>query len=98
MANFVERAVIPSHGEDENCQSPSFKSLIFTTFRGLPLTFHEAERKVILEALKAASGQISGHGGAAGRLGLTRTTLQNKTRRLGICKRDYQTNRLDNLF
>ena len=48
---------------------------------------------VILEALKAASGQISGHGGAAERLGLKRTTLQNKMRRLGICKGDYQTHR-----
>jgi len=56
-------------------------------------TFHEAERKVILEALKAASGQISGHGGAAERLGLKRTTLQNKMRRLGINKGDYQQNR-----
>jgi formate hydrogenlyase transcriptional activator len=56
-------------------------------------TFHEAERKVILEALNAASGQISGHGGAAERLGLKRTTLQNKMRRLGICKGDYQTRR-----
>ena len=56
-------------------------------------TFHEAERKVILEALKAASGQISGHGGAAERLGLKRTTLQNKMRRLGIAKSDYHPRR-----
>jgi DNA-directed RNA polymerase specialized sigma24 family protein len=48
--------------------------------------FHEAEQKVIIEALKAASGRISGHGGAAERLGLKRTTLQNKMRRLGISK------------
>jgi formate hydrogenlyase transcriptional activator len=57
-------------------------------------TFHEAERKVVLErALKAASGQISGHGGVAERLGLKRTTLQNKMRRLGIAKGDYHPHR-----
>lgn len=33
------------------------------------------------------------HGGAAERLGLKRTTLQNKMRRLGIGKGDYQTHR-----
>jgi formate hydrogenlyase transcriptional activator len=43
--------------------------------------------------LKAGSGQISGQGGAAERLGLKRTTLQNKMRRLGICREDYQTHR-----
>ena len=42
---------------------------------------------MILDALKAASGQISGHGGAAERLGLKRRTLQNKMRHLGINQR-----------
>ena len=43
-----------------------------------------AERQAIIEALKAADGKISGQGGAAERLGLKRTTLQNKMRKLGI--------------
>jgi formate hydrogenlyase transcriptional activator len=47
-------------------------------------TFAQAERDAIITALKAASGRISGQGGAAERLGLKRTTLQNKMRRLGI--------------
>jgi formate hydrogenlyase transcriptional activator len=42
---------------------------------------------VITEALRAASGRISGNGGAAERLGLKRTTLQNKIRRLGISRK-----------
>ena len=41
---------------------------------------------MIIEALRAASGRIAGKGGAAERLGLKRTTLQNKIRRLGIAK------------
>jgi transcriptional regulator with GAF, ATPase, and Fis domain len=32
---------------------------------------------------------MSGKGGAAEQLGLKRTTLQNKMRRLGITKKDY---------
>ena len=48
---------------------------------------------MIIEALKEASGQISGIGGAAERLGLKRTTLQNKMKRLGICKGDYRKHR-----
>jgi formate hydrogenlyase transcriptional activator len=52
-------------------------------------TFHEAERKVIIDALSAASGRVAGNGGAAERLGLKRTTLQNKMRRLGITKAQH---------
>jgi hypothetical protein len=43
-------------------------------------TFEQAERQVIIDALKAASGRVSGRGGAAERLALKRTTLQNKMR------------------
>jgi formate hydrogenlyase transcriptional activator len=52
-------------------------------------TFQEAEKQAIIDALKAASGRISGPGAAAERLGLKRTTLQNKMRRLNIKKADY---------
>ena len=40
----------------------------------------------IVDALRAASGRIAGKGGAAERLGLKRTTLQNKMRKLGISR------------
>ena len=49
----------------------------------------EAESSAIIEALRAASGRVAGEGGAAQRLGLKRTTLQNKMRRLGIARADY---------
>jgi transcriptional regulator with GAF, ATPase, and Fis domain len=35
-------------------------------------------------------GRLSGPGGAAESLGLKRTTLQNKMRRLNITKKDFQ--------
>jgi formate hydrogenlyase transcriptional activator len=53
------------------------------------LTFTDAERQVIIDALKAASGRMSGKDGAAERLGLKRTTLQNKMHRLKITRADY---------
>ena len=93
LANFVERAVILSHGDELEVSTAEFQASHSRSFSSPASTFHEAERKVILEALKAASGQISGHGGAAERLGLKRTTLQNKMRRLGISKGDYQRHR-----
>jgi formate hydrogenlyase transcriptional activator len=92
LANFIERAVILSQGEE--LEVPIAELQVSCCHNVYPAsTFHEAERRVIFEALKAASGQISGKGGAAERLGLKRTTLQNKMRRLGICKGDYQTHR-----
>jgi Bacterial regulatory protein, Fis family len=47
----------------------------------------------IVEALKAASGKISGRSGAAERLGLKRQTLRNKMRKLNISKADYMAAR-----
>jgi hypothetical protein len=52
-------------------------------------TFEQAERQAILDALTGASGRIAGKRGAAERLGLKRTTLQNKIRRLSIARADY---------
>jgi formate hydrogenlyase transcriptional activator len=93
LANFIERAVILSHGEELEVPIAEFQTSHSCNASSPGSTFHEAERNVILGALKAASGRISGHGGAAERLGLKRTTLQNKMRRLKICKWDYQTRR-----
>ena len=85
LANFLERAVVLSQGEQLEVpvgeliasDSPCIISIS---------TFEQAERKVIVDALKAASGKIAGKGGAAERLGLKRTTLQNKMHRLQISR------------
>jgi formate hydrogenlyase transcriptional activator len=88
LENFVERAVILSQGEELKVPMAELKSAE-TQAGSAETTFEEAERKTIIEALQHASGQISGRGGAAERLGLKRTTLQNKMKRLGITKKDY---------
>lgn len=43
----------------------------------------------MIDALIATSGRIAGKGGAAERLGLKRTTLQNKMRKLNISRAEY---------
>ena len=52
-------------------------------------TLHEAEREHILRVLREAKGQIGGDDGAAERLGLKRTTLNSKLKKLGIERSDY---------
>jgi formate hydrogenlyase transcriptional activator len=88
LENFVERAVILTQGDELNVPFAELKKS--SGRNAAPVsTFQEAERQAIIEALKAAAGRISGPGAAAERLGLKRTTLQNKMRRLNITKTDY---------
>jgi formate hydrogenlyase transcriptional activator len=90
LANFIERAVILSTGHELEVPLAELASSSETSVvGGLPSTFRQAESSVIIDALRAASGRIAGKGGAAERLGLKRTTLQNKIRRLGISKAAY---------
>jgi formate hydrogenlyase transcriptional activator len=91
LQNFIERAVILTPGDELQVPVAELKtSSIVAVHKGLDSSFRQAESSVIIEALKAASGKIAGQGGAAERLGLKRTTLQNKMRRLGITKVHYQ--------
>jgi formate hydrogenlyase transcriptional activator len=90
LANFVERAVILSRGPELEVPASELPtSSDISIAMGGPATFRQAESSVIIDALRAASGRIAGKGGAAERLGLKRTTLQNKIRRLGISKANY---------
>ncbi len=90
LENFLERAVILTRGPvlyvplaelemeedyaDEEQQSP---------------TLHAAEREHILRVLRDTKGVIGGDDGAAARLGLKRTTLNSKLKKLGIGRGDY---------
>jgi formate hydrogenlyase transcriptional activator len=89
LENFIERAVILTQGSELNVPLPELKSTMRAPRTGSASTFHDAERQAIIDALKAASGKLAGAGGAAERLGLKRTTLQNKMRRLNITRADY---------
>ena len=90
LANFIERAVILSPGEE--LKVPTGEALVSCP-RSVSVpgsSFREAERQVIINALSAAAGRVAGNGGAAERLGLKRTTLQHKIRRLGITEAHYR--------
>jgi len=97
LANCIERAVILSPGEELivpvsgllAMHSRNTSAQGYGTASAQISTFQEAERQVIVDALSAASGRVAGQGGAAERLGLKRTTLQHKIRRLGITKAQY---------
>ena len=91
LANFIERAVIVTRGEELEVPMaalPTSSDVVVAI--SSPSSFRQAESNVIIDALRAAAGRIAGKGGAAERLGLKRTTLQNKIRRLGILKAQYQ--------
>jgi len=51
--------------------------------------YRDGEREMILKALREAKGIISGPEGAAARLGLKRTTLHSKMRKLGIARPSF---------
>jgi len=88
LENFIERCVILTQGEELKVPVPELRTSPGRTVAPKS-TFEQAEREVILSALKGASGRLSGSGGAAERLGMKRTTLQNKMRKLNIRKEDY---------
>jgi formate hydrogenlyase transcriptional activator len=95
LQNLIERSVILTQGSELYVPIAELKdgmrvhgSNSVPTLHSAP-TFHEAERQAILDALKAASGKIAGTGGAAERLGLKRTTLQNKMRWLHVSPADW---------
>jgi len=89
LENFIERCVILTQGDELNVLRSELRKSGVRSTVSAATTFEQAERQAILDALRSASGRIAGNGGAAERLGLKRTTLQNKMRRLNISRADY---------
>jgi formate hydrogenlyase transcriptional activator len=89
LGNFMERCVILTQGNELHVPHLEVKDSAGRKVVPVASSFREAERRVIIDALNDASGRIAGKGGAAERLGLKRTTLQNKMRRLRIGRSDY---------
>jgi formate hydrogenlyase transcriptional activator len=81
LQNFIERSVILSTG---GVLSGSRPEVTGTLKLSAPVTLEEAERSHIRHTLQETKGVIGGRNGAAARLGLPRTTLIYKMRRLGI--------------
>ena len=84
LQNFIERAVILSPG---TVLRPPLGDLKACTRAGEPggvRTLAEAERDHIIKALRQAAGVVGGRHGAAASLGMARTTLLYRMRKLGI--------------
>jgi formate hydrogenlyase transcriptional activator len=81
LQNFIERAVILSTGSA--LQVP-VRELKRGPVGASVVTLEAAEREAIERALHDAGGKVGGDSGAAAKLGMKRTTLQNKMRKLGI--------------
>jgi formate hydrogenlyase transcriptional activator len=87
LQNHIERAVIrSSNGELPNPLAVSDKNPVAVTVRPTQGRFSDSTRALILRALQAAGWIIGGPDGAAARLGLKRTTLIAKMKKLEISR------------
>ena len=90
LQNLIERAVILSQGGVLPNPLPAAKAWDLgvspdsTTLKG-------SERALILRTLEATDWVIGGRDGAATRLGLKRTTLLCKMKKMGISRKDSQS-------
>jgi transcriptional regulator with GAF, ATPase, and Fis domain len=87
LQNLVERAVILSPGPALRPPLDEFKPMTGSNLPAPARTLAEAARDHIVEVLRNSGGVISGHNGAAARLGMKRSTLQYRMRKLGIEQR-----------
>jgi formate hydrogenlyase transcriptional activator len=83
LQNCIERAVLFSPGSVLRLPL-ELKQTVKQPSETISRTLADADREHILEALEQTDWMIGGQDGAANRLGLPRTTLIYKMRKLGI--------------
>src|SRR3984885_181668 len=93
LQNFIERAVVLSPGSVLRPTLTGLKQITKRQSATASRTLAAAERDHILEVLGQTDWLIGGQQGAAVRLGLPRTTLMHKMRKLGIETRRSQRRR-----
>jgi formate hydrogenlyase transcriptional activator len=93
LENLMERAVILSRSSVLNVPiadlretSPPVRPAQSKPDSDAAGTLEDSERQHILKILRETRGVLGGPGGAAERLGLKRTTLQGKMKKLGITR------------
>jgi formate hydrogenlyase transcriptional activator len=91
LENFLERAVILSKGPALRVPLSELNAAMVDEkpAKGSS-TLEDAEREHIIQALRETKGMIGGPDGAAERLGLKRTTLNFKLKKLKITRADYK--------
>jgi formate hydrogenlyase transcriptional activator len=83
LENALERAVILTSGPVLQVPASEFHGPAVSR-SSAGTTLEATEREAILYALRETDGVLGGRRGAAARLGLKRTTLQSRMRKLGI--------------
>jgi formate hydrogenlyase transcriptional activator len=83
LQNFIERALVFSPGSVLRPPLTDLRRMVKQS-AAASCTLADAERELILGVLKETDGKIGGQSGAATRLGLPRTTLIYRMRKLGI--------------
>jgi len=84
LENVIERAVIMSPGPELRVPTAELSRTAADPNVGKPQTLEEAERAHILATLKKTHWILAGPNGAAKQLGLNRSTLQFRMKKLGI--------------
>jgi len=98
LQNLIERAVIRSNDGVLPNPVPRFdhprrlSNPKLTTLDSRPGTFSDCMRSLILRTVEDTGWMIGGRNGAAARLGLPRTTLIAKMKKLGISRPGRVTN------
>jgi formate hydrogenlyase transcriptional activator len=87
LENSIERAVILTQGAVLRVPLGELNAGPEIGTRGR-VTLEAVEREHILQVLRETGGVIGGPHGAAVRLGIPRTTLNGKLRKLGICRKE----------
>jgi formate hydrogenlyase transcriptional activator len=90
LENFIERSVILSQGAVLHVPLAELKVSESHSAKHVP-TLQDAERDHIVRALRDSNWIIGGESGAAVRLGMKRTTLNSKMKKLGISSRPSKT-------
>jgi formate hydrogenlyase transcriptional activator len=92
LQNVIERAVILSYGPVLQVPLQDLdKNTALRRDNGKDQTLEAAERAHILAILKETRWVLAGPRGAAGRLGMNRSTLQFRLKKLGIVRPDMYT-------
>lgn len=89
LENLMERSVILSEGNALHVPLAELRREVAAASSQPNHSLDNAEREHIIRVLRETGGALSGPDGAAHRLGLKRTTLQSKMKRLKISRRDY---------
>jgi formate hydrogenlyase transcriptional activator len=88
LENFIERSVILTRGTTLRIPYAELEMSAPASNDG-DSTLETSEREHILKVLRECKGVIAGANGAAARLGLKRTTLNSKLKKLGVERDDY---------